>query len=178
MPSELDKSVLFDLLEVLEGYLERKITLVAAGGTAMTLLNLKSSTMDVDFTGPAQDIKEFNRVQKMVSHGHKIDTYYDGAVFSQILPDDYLSLSRKIEAPLAKIDLRALHPVDIVVTKIGRLDGKDLQDIESCIKEANLGKSQIAERAGMVGYAGNEMVYAANLEHVLQRFFPDNRKAK
>lgn len=102
MPSELDRTVLLDFLKVLEEYLTRKITLVAAGGTAMTLLNLKSSTIDIDFTGPADDIREFNRIQKKIPHGYKIDTYYDGAVFSQILPDDYLARSRKITTSLKK----------------------------------------------------------------------------
>ena len=40
-----DKSALLDFLEVLNEDLTRKITLVAAGGTAMTLLDLKPSSI-------------------------------------------------------------------------------------------------------------------------------------
>lgn len=55
-------------------------------------------------------------------------------MFSQFLPSDYLERSLPIRH-LRHIDLRALHPVDIVVTKIGRLDERDLQDIAACIRK-------------------------------------------
>jgi len=48
----LDKTQLLDFLGVVEKELSRRITLVAIGGTAMTLLDLKPSTIDIDFTGP------------------------------------------------------------------------------------------------------------------------------
>lgn len=139
----------------------------------MTLLNLKSSTIDIDFTGPKEDINEFRRIEKMVPHGHKIDTYYDGAVFSQILPDDYLHRSTKIRTGLTRIDLRALHPTDIVATKIGRLSAHDVDDIRSCIVNCHLTKEKIIERAEPVAeaYAGNEIVYRAKLDAVIREFF-------
>lgn len=90
MPSQLDRSGLLGLLEVVDNELTRKITLVAAGGTAMTLLNLKPSTIDIDFTGPRQDIAEFNKIQRSIPHGFKVDTWNDGMVFTQGLPGDYL----------------------------------------------------------------------------------------
>jgi len=43
-----DKSALFDFLSELNENLPKKIILVAAGGTAMTLLDLKPSTIDID----------------------------------------------------------------------------------------------------------------------------------
>ena len=48
----LDKSGLRGLLTAVDEALERRIILVAAGGTAMTLIDLKPSTIDIDFTGP------------------------------------------------------------------------------------------------------------------------------
>jgi hypothetical protein len=51
----LDKSVLLDFLTVLDEKIRGKITLVAVGGTAMTFLDLKTSTIDVDFTIPSKD---------------------------------------------------------------------------------------------------------------------------
>jgi hypothetical protein len=49
------------LLARFDEELERKIVLVAAGGTALTLLNAKPSTLDLDFTGPSEDIAMFDR---------------------------------------------------------------------------------------------------------------------
>jgi hypothetical protein len=42
-----DKTALFGVLEVLNEDLKQKITLIAVGGTALTLLDLKPSTIDI-----------------------------------------------------------------------------------------------------------------------------------
>lgn len=166
----LDKSALLDFLKILNDEISQKITLVAVGGTAMTLLDLKLSTIDIDFTIPNNDKPVFDKALVNVQHGFKIDAWSDGFVFCQILPDDYLEKSIKI-ASFEHILLKALHPIDIVVTKIGRLDGKDVQDIEACIKGFNISKNQIEERAAITSYIGDEEIYHSNLKHVLKRFF-------
>jgi hypothetical protein len=167
----LDKSGLIALLSEVDGRLDKRITLVAVGGTALTLLDAKPSTLDIDFTGPAADMDEFSRVEKSIPHGFKIDKYKDGAVFTQILPDDYMQRSKRIMTNLTNIDLRALHPLDIVASKIGRLNEHDKQDIDTCIRKFRLTKSQVAERAKRVQYAGNEDIYNNNLKYVLDNFF-------
>src|SRR3990170_860762 len=63
--------------------LPREIVLVAVGGTAMTILKVKRSTRDVDFTGPRADIELFKRTLRGIPHGMKVDTWPDGQVFSQ-----------------------------------------------------------------------------------------------
>lgn len=108
-----NKKTLFDFLEIVGNELKRKITLVAVGGTAMTLLDVKPSTIDVDFTASSEDMQEFERTLKNVPHGFKLDTWKDGMVFSQILPADYLKKSIAIKSRMKKITLKALHPVDI-----------------------------------------------------------------
>ncbi|MEA2089675.1 MAG: DUF6036 family nucleotidyltransferase [Thermoproteota archaeon] len=167
---QLDRSRLLDFLEVLDDEVSKKITVVAVGGTAMTLLNLKLSTMDIDFTIPDRDYLEFQKALANLSHGFKVQAWPDGTVFSQTLPDDYLEKSIQI-INFKRIRLKALHPVDIVVTKIGRLDERDLQDIEVCIEKFNLSKIQIEERAKQVQYVGREENYYSNLQHMLKEFF-------
>lgn len=159
------------LLEEADAVLGRRIVLVAAGGTALTLLNVKPSTIDIDFTGPAKDIDEFSEAERSIPHGYKVDKYKDGTVFTQILPDDYLLKSKKVPTSLKNIDLRALHPLDIVASKIGRLNTRDKQDIEMCIKKFKLTRRQVKKRALQVRYAGNEDVYNSNLDYVLQHLF-------
>jgi len=166
----LEKGPLLEFLEVLDNEMSREITVVAVGGTAMTLLDLKPSTRDIDFTAPEKDFNEFERALKSVSHGFEIQGWPDGTVFSQTLPDDYLEKSKPI-ANFKHIHLKALHPVDIVVTKIGRLNQRDLQDIEACIEKSKLSKAQVEERADQVQYVGREENYKHNLEYVLKKFF-------
>jgi hypothetical protein len=61
--------------------------------------------------------------------------------------------------------------VDIIITKIARMDERDEQDIESCIKKFKIKKSQIIKRAKEIGYAGNDKVFKDNLEIMLKKFF-------
>ena len=88
-----DKTALFDFLEVVSENLTKRITLVAVGGTAMTLLDLKPSTIDIDFTIPEEDLREFDRIIKNNPPGFSVDRWANGYVFCQYLPDDYLEKS-------------------------------------------------------------------------------------
>ncbi len=167
-----NKSALFDFLSVLNEDLIKKITLVAAGGTAMTLLDLKPSTIDIDFTIPGCDRIEFEQALKSNPPGYKVDRWTDGCIFCQTLPKDYLEKSIQIKE-FSHIVLRALQPVDIIVTKIGRLNARDLQDIEACIKKTNVLEVEIQERALLVvqSYVGPEEYYLYHLNLVLNKFF-------
>lgn len=98
-----------EFLEEIDKELSSKITLVAAGGTAMTLLDVKPSTIDMDFTGPADSTRELNAVLEILQPGFRFDCWPDGMVFSQTLPDDYLRKGIPIETALKHIELRALH---------------------------------------------------------------------
>ncbi len=162
---------MMEFLEEIDKELNEPITLVAAGGTAMTLLDVKPSTIDVDFTGPAASVRELEIVLERLQPGFRVDCWSDGMVFSQSLPEDYLERSTRIETALKRIELRALQPLDIVVTKIGRLDERDWQDVEQCIRRFNLTRSQIRRRAAQVDYVGNEEVYRSNVKSVLTRLF-------
>ena len=106
----LDKHILLEFLEVLEEEISREIIIVAVGGTAMTLLDLKPSTIDIDFTVPSNNFQEFQKAINNVSHGFKIDVWPDGMIFSQFLSGDYLDKSIEIKTKLKHICLKALHP--------------------------------------------------------------------
>ncbi len=166
----LSAGSLYDFLREVERALERPVTLVAAGGTALTLLKVKESTLDVDFTGPKDDVKAFRAALGRTPHGFKVDLWPDGQVFSQFLPEDYLTRSRQIRR-FGRISLKALHPVDIVVTKAGRLDARDEEDIRDCIRHFGLKKHDIAARAKQVEYVGREETYLENVDDLLRRHF-------
>jgi hypothetical protein len=167
---QLDSSALIAFLKEVDEELNRSVTLTAVGGTAMTLLRAKASTVDIDFTVPGEDYYEFQKALRNTPHGFTVDCWKDGIVFSQILPDDYLKRGKDIKK-MKHIRLKALHPVDIVVTKIGRLDERDKQDIRACIKKFKLTKLQVAKRAKQVDYVGRDENYEINLKHVLENFF-------
>ena len=167
----IEKTGLMELLEAVDRELDKPIHVVAVGGTAMTLLGLKPSTIDIDFCLPGDDAEEFKKALKSVPHGFRIDLFTDGMIFSQKLPEDYLERSIAIKTGLNKIRLSALHPVDIVVTKAGRLNERDLEDIASCIEKFKITKEQIEERSSEVEYVGREENYRDSIREIIRRFF-------
>ena len=166
----LDNTKLLDFLDELDNELEHEITIVAVGGTAMTLYNLKTSTIDVDFTIPAKYFSEFHRVLDLVPHGFRVDTWNNGMVFSKIYQRT-LEKSKPIQTKMKNMKLRILDPLDIIVTKIGRLNERDKEDIATCIKKFKITKTQIKKRAKEVIYTGRKENYEINLNHVVKNFF-------
>jgi hypothetical protein len=166
-----EKGTLMGFLKRIDKELGRRIKLIAVGGTAMTLLDLKPSTIDVDFDLKNENAEELESALKAIPHGFKIDIFREGMIFSQQLPEDHFKKSILIKTGFKNIMLYALHPLDIVVTKIGRLNERDLQDIKACIEKFGLTKEQIEKRAEHVEYVGREENYTTNLRHVLIKFF-------
>ena len=169
MPFENKK--LLEFLEEVDKILEKKIELIAVGGTAMTLLNLKSSTIDLDFEIKGKEYHSLQKVLKILNPGFKIDIFIDGLIFSQQLPEDFRKTTIPIHSTFKNIQLSALHPLDIVVTKIGRLNARDQEDIQTCIKKFKLTSKQIQKRAEKVEYTGNPEHYQYNIQYALKEFF-------
>lgn len=167
----LDNTKLLDLLGAIDKELSRRIVVVAVGGTAMTLMDTKPSTIDVDVTIQGEDYHEFERAKNMVQPGFHVDIFSDGVVLVTVLPDDYLEKSKPIVTKLKNIDLRALNPVDIIITKLARLDDRDMQDIESCITKFKITRKQIEQRAKDMNYSGMSEIFMDNLKTVFERFF-------
>jgi len=57
----IDRNELVKWLRAIDKKLHRKMDLIAVGGTAMTLLGLKSSTRDIDFCIKSEDKKDFEK---------------------------------------------------------------------------------------------------------------------
>jgi hypothetical protein len=162
-----EKKNLVEFLEEVDRCLEKNIDIVAAGGTAMTLLDIKSSTIDIDFIVNSSDLEDFRKALNSIPHGYRIDLFKDGFVFSQKLPEDYAEKSIAIKK-LRRIRLYALNPLDIIVSKIGRLNERDMQDIRDCIRKFRITKEEIENRANKTEYVGREENYKINLRYVLE----------
>ena len=171
MSPKIPKTQLIELLEEFDKDLDGEIRLIAVGGTAMTLLNLKTSTIDIDFDLSKSDYSVFDKTQKRIPHGFRIDLFEGGLIFTQQLPPDYVEKAVQMPYSFKKIKLLALAPLDIVVTKIGRLNERDRQDIKSCIEKKGVTKEQIEERAKQIEYVGHQETYLSNLKWVIQRFY-------
>ena len=163
----IDKNELLEWLKAVDKKLKKKIVLIAVGGTAMTLLGLKSSTRDVDFCIKSEDKKDF---EKALGKKFNVDLFTDGYIFSEQLPEDYAEKSKEI-LNLNSLSLKALSPVDIVITKAARLNARDEEDIRALSKYVD--KEELIRRFESVvnSYSGKEEDYRHHLRVVLKRFF-------
>jgi len=169
---QLLKNDILIFLDTLNSKLKRKITLIAVGETAMVLLDIKKSTDDMDFNIPLEiDYKEFQKIINEIGPEIKIDYYTSNMIFSEVLPTDYIKIAIKCNVHFDMIDLYALNPIDIICSKISRLNESDIEDIKACISYSKFTKSQIKERAMQYERAGNDQLYYDNLQVALEILF-------
>ncbi len=69
MEYRIEKQGLWDRLSAWDGFLKKKIHLIACGGTALTLLEVKPSTKDIDLMVPNIDEYEFRAFLKGAQEG-------------------------------------------------------------------------------------------------------------
>lgn len=175
---EIDNQALFDVLLEFNKYLTRKITIVSVGGTALTLLGKKSSTKDIDLCFLDKSSRDiFIRAAKMIGYdtessskilgrGVIIDMYTGGYIFAVQLQEAYFEKSIMIRE-LEKIDLFALSPLDLVITKTARLNKRDQEDIITIIKNYKIDQRELVER--YIETMENSMVRDAK-DHLLVLF--------
>lgn len=173
MPNEtIGKEKLLEFLAQVDKALTRKTRVNAVGGTGLTLLDAKDTTKDIDFDFSTEGEKEFkNALSRLPPHGLRIDFFTDGLIFSQKLPKDYEKHCISIKTKFKNIELFSLSPLDIIATKIGRLNDRDIEDITVCIKKFRITKKQVESRGKQIEYVGYEENYKSNLKFVLKNFF-------
>lgn len=164
----IDKRDLLDWLVKKSKLLPQKITLIAVGGTAMTLLGLKASTIDIDFCCISNEEKKL--FEKTFDSSFKVDLFVGGYIFSEQLPADYTEIAKEILL-LPRLALKALHPMDIIITKAARFNARDEEDIAVLAKQVK--KEDLLKRFNIVvkTYAGNEQIYSTHMQVILKRFF-------
>lgn len=140
--NRFDKYTLLKTLSLWDGYLKRKVHLIACGGTALTLMKLKESTKDVDIIMPLE--KEYRYlVQKLKDLGYKLKTATgwtkgQGFIFDLFVGKTIFTTTL-LESPLEKgnnmllkefshIYLGVLNYYDLIISKIFRSKSVDIED--------------------------------------------------
>ena len=182
MEYRIDKTGLLDRLSIWNGFLKRKVHLVACGGTALTLLDVKPSTKDIDLLVPV--IGEYQYlIRTLKDLGYKSASGAgwardDGFIFD-LFPGKRVHTTELLESPLDKgnnipvkelthIYLGVLNFYDIIISKLFRGTGIDMEDCLMLMrvkgKEVNMVK--LAERFNETAlYDVSEDRVRKNLEH-------------
>ena len=164
--TELDKNLHFRFLTELDNALEgaadkkRKIKIMLFGGSALTILNMKRFTKDIDFIIDRKSLSQYHEseIRKLVANmstffeDHKavlksdaLDFYIDRIVRFG-LPDDYLEYGMKLPKKYKYIEVYLLSLEDIIVTKIDRFGEQDKADIISIMSQNDISLSTFEDR--------------------------------
>ena len=102
----LTKEDVLRFLHNIDEKLETPIELIAVGGTALVLINLKPKTKDVDFLLFSKSDKIiFDSLAKECDPEIKVDTWFGYMVFSTALPIDWFNLCGILDFSFKKIAL-------------------------------------------------------------------------
>jgi hypothetical protein len=156
-----------------------KVNLIGCGGTALTLLEIKDSTKDIDFIVPV--VKEYERLMKFLRSlgyeekggglAHPDDPYFlyqfwvGNRVFTTDLLDPPLDPGKNI--PIKKwrhIYLGALNLQDLIITKMFRGMQVDVDDCVAVFAISEIDPEELLKR-----YAETAK-YDLNPEKMIQNF--------
>ena len=143
MQYRLNKEDLFKSLASWNGFLKKKVHLIACGGTAMTLLGVKESTRDVDFLVPVDEeyhylIKTLEQLGyvSVTGHGWKrkadlyvFDLFRGKRVFTTEFLDSPLDEDRhSMIKEFVHLYIGVLNHYDLIVSKLFRCTTIDVED--------------------------------------------------
>lgn len=159
MEYRLNKETLFEKLGEWNTFLRRKISLIACGGTALTLLDVKASTKDVDFMVPNEaDYKYLTKTLKDLGYKQATGSGWakpgDVYIFD-IFGGNLIHTTELLESPLgdqnhiflkefSHLYIGILNYYDLISSKIFRGTPVDFEDcimlVEARLNEIDINK--------------------------------------
>jgi hypothetical protein len=143
MEYRLNKQTLTELLGQWNAFLRRKVHLIACGGTALTLMDIKPSTKDVDFIVPIEPeyryliktLKDLGYKHQTGSGWHKSGNLFVFDLFmgQRIHTIDLLESSLEkgnhtLFKEFSQLYIGILNPYDLIASKLFRGTAVDFED--------------------------------------------------
>jgi hypothetical protein len=149
MDYRLNKQTLLDVLGQWNGFFRRKIHLIACGGTALTLMDVKASTKDVDFMVPVEpEYRYLIRTLKDLDYRQKTGSGWQkkGEPFIfDLFAGKHIHTTELLQSPLeadnhtlfkefSQLYIGILNPYDLIASKLFRGTGVDFEDCLMLVK--------------------------------------------
>jgi len=149
MEYRLNKQTLLEILGQWNGFIKRKIHLIACGGSALTLLNVKASTKDIDFIVPNEpEYKYLIRTLKDLGYlqttGSGWKRKEDSFIFD-LFSGKRIHTTELLESPLEEgnhtllkefsfLYVGVLNDYDLIASKLFRGSNVDFDDCLMLVK--------------------------------------------
>ena len=148
MQDGINKETLLNTLSAWNSYLHKKVYLIACGGTALTLVNVKASTKDIDFmipdereykylTGILEDLGYKNKTGYgwTKDEGFKFDLFLGNKIFTTELLESPLEKNNNIKLrEFTHIYVGVLNYYDLIISKVFRYSPVDIKDCLALFK--------------------------------------------
>lgn len=185
MNYRIGKQGLLDTLGAWNGFMRKRVRLIACGGTALTLLDVKASTKDIDLLVPETAEYEY-LIGILRDLGYKSASgsgwARDGGFIFDLFRGKRVHSTELLSSPLesgnnmpvkefSRIYLGALNYYDLMISKLFRGSGVDMEDCLMLMKargrEIDIGalKERFRETAS---YDVAEAVVNKNLDHFVK----------
>jgi len=143
MEDRINKQSLLELLSLWNKFLKRKVRLIACGGTALTLQDIKSSTKDVDFLIPNEsEYKYLTKTIQQLGYERVTGSGWQRAGEAYIFdlyPGQRIHTTELLESPLKEgnhfwiktlqyISIGVLNHYDLIISKLFRGSTVDFED--------------------------------------------------
>lgn len=191
----LTKQGLWDILEIWDKYLPSAVRVVACGGTALTLQDLKESTKDVDFLVPDHDeckvlIRTIQRLdyRQTTQSGWKKD---DSVFIFDLFPGKKVFTTELLNSPLEpgknipirtfkRLAVSALNDIDLIISKMFRGTEVDVEDCLTLMNARGAAFDLAALKARYEGTAQYDLLpekMMKNLGYLLNEYKPGGESA-
>jgi len=155
--NEINADELLELIESISKYVEKEIKMYALGGTALTILNIKKSTRDIDIN--IESNAEYNYICKIFEdlgferkgirwfsqEGLAFDMFYESNILGTELLSDCITKSKFIKS-FGNIQLYTLPLEDIIISKLARGDLRDFDDIKMILETNKIDLNYLVQR--------------------------------
>jgi hypothetical protein len=155
---EINAKILYELLGSISGFIEKEINMYALGGTALTILGIKQSTLDIDINIDSQSeykytleifeqigFKKIGTYRWLTQEGLAFDLFFGSNILGTDLLPDCLEKSKFINS-FGMIKLYTLSLYDIIISKLARGDDRDFSDIKNIFEEENINLKLLTKR--------------------------------
>jgi hypothetical protein len=154
---EINVEELFELIESISKFIEKEIKMYALGGTALTILNIKRSTRDVDLNIESNseyqyickifDDLGFERkgIRWISQEGLAFDMFHGSNILGTELLQDCIGKSKFIKS-FGNIELYTLPLEDIIISKLARGDSRDFDDIKMILRTKKINLKNLVQR--------------------------------
>ncbi len=154
---EINAEELFELIGSISKFIEKEIKMYALGGTALTILNIKKSTRDIDINIESNSEYQYicnifeelgfekNGIRWISQEGLAFDMFHGSNIMGTELLSDCIDKSKFIKS-FDNIKLYTLPLEDIIISKLARGDSRDFEDIKAILEIEKINLRELVQR--------------------------------